>query len=183
MAWNEFDKHGTPRSRFLTPVADIPNEFLNSPSSVNTRTPATGVGDLGIGNRLASEGHLWGNASGRVVDPLRLSTSTPSQTTPNTPTVQGTWTDKASFGLGLADVAVDAFSAIQAAKMNKFMRSYYGNQMDMMKTDFNNAANDSRRNLEARSRAEISSQGINADSEEGQAYVANQMDKWAANTI
>ena len=87
------------------------------------------------------------------------------------PDVKGEWLGKADFGLGVAEVGLGVWNAFEQRKMNKFMRGYYGDQMDLQRADFGNAAHTANLDLEARERSRQSGQGHTFDSDENKAAV------------
>ena len=90
------------------------------------------------------------------------------------------WLDKGKFGLGVAKVGLDAYNAYQQAKVNDFMKSYYGRQMDLAESDYANNARSANEALAAKQRVAMSARGIDPRSEEGQESLASYMDKWGA---
>jgi len=96
------------------------------------------------------------------------------------PGAEGGWMKNAEFGLGVAKVGLDVYNAMEQSKMNKFMKSYYSDQMDMMKTDFTNAAKGANEALSSREERRLSAQGYAIGSEGMQQGVANTMARWGA---
>ncbi|MCK5663634.1 MAG: hypothetical protein KAI17_09110 [Thiotrichaceae bacterium] len=94
------------------------------------------------------------------------------------PGVKGAWTDKASFGLGVAQVGLGAFNAYEQSKMNDFMRGYYGDQIALQTQDFSNNARSTNEALSSREERRLDARGIVAGSDESQAGVADYMNTW-----
>jgi hypothetical protein len=92
------------------------------------------------------------------------------------PDVQGRWVDKGKFGLGVAEFGLGVYNALEARKMNKFMRGYYGDQMAMQRTDFANAARSANQALSSREERLASARGLTGTDRE--AAVQSSMDKW-----
>ena len=95
-----------------------------------------------------------------------------------TPPVEGGWTNYAAFGLGLANVGLDAWGAVETHRMNKFMRDYYGRTQDLQEADFANRARDVNRTLADRARVRASAAGHAAGSTESEAAVQEMMEQW-----
>jgi len=96
------------------------------------------------------------------------------------PFAEGKWATNAKLGLGAAQVGLGIYNAMEQSKMNKFMQSYYNTQMDLMKTDFSNAAKSSNEALHSREQRRLSAQGHDIDSQEMEQGVANTMARWGA---
>jgi len=96
----------------------------------------------------------------------------------------GGWMDKNGKGgmaLGVAQVGLGVYNAMEQAKMNKFMRGYYGDQMAMQKTDFSNAAKSTNEALSARQGRILSAQGTTTGTAANQAGVNDYMKQWGVN--
>lgn len=92
----------------------------------------------------------------------------------------GGWLDKNGKGgmaLGAAEVGLGIWNATQQQKMNKFMRKYYGNQMDLQNQDFANAAKDTNTTLARQEALRLDARGITIDSDESNRRVAGYMDE------
>lgn len=96
----------------------------------------------------------------------------------DTPGKEGAWTSGVGMALDVAGVGLDVYNALEQSKMNKFMRSYYGDQMDMQKTDFANAAKGTNEALAGRARTRASAAGHSFDSAENKAQTSSYMDQW-----
>lgn len=103
-----------------------------------------------------------------------------ARTPDSMPGVKGAWVDKANFGLGVAQVGLGVYNAMEQSKMNKFMRSYYGDQIAMMKTDFTNAAKDANSRLQWQQQERIASQGQDPNSDASKQATADYMAQWGA---
>lgn len=92
----------------------------------------------------------------------------------------GGWMDpqgKGGLALGAAGIGLGVYNALEQAKMNKFMREeYYGPQMDLERTDFQNAARGTNEALSGRRERQLSAQGVVGD--ESKAAVGAYMDQW-----
>lgn len=106
-----------------------------------------------------------------------LSSFTPDQ---GLPEKQGGWMQGANLAIGALQAGTGIYSAIQQAKMNDFMKSYYKDQMNLMKTDFANSARSANEALAGKQQRTLSAQGYATDSEEMQQGVAAHMAKWGA---
>lgn len=94
------------------------------------------------------------------------------------PDINGDWMDGAKIGLGVAEVGLGVWNALEQSKMNKFMRGYYGDQMKMQRADFANNAKSANQSLEQQQKTALSAQGFGFDSAENKAGTASHMDKW-----
>lgn len=152
-AWNQQSPIGA--SNFMTSAK------LNSGSSIST-------GINNYGGESAADFSVP-NISGDTVKPP--------------PDKLGGWSDKNGLGgmaLGAAEVGLGVYNALEQSKMNKFMRSYYGDQMDMMQADYTNNARSANEALSSRQQRIMSAQGIDPNSAEGKQGVAGYMDQWGA---
>jgi hypothetical protein len=86
--------------------------------------------------------------------------------------------NKANFGLGAVQVGLGVFNALEQSKMDKFMRGYYGDLMDMQRTDFANAAKSTNTELAGRRERVLSSQGQTTGTPGNAAGVADYMKQW-----
>lgn len=97
----------------------------------------------------------------------------------DTPKMGGGWMEAGEFGLGVAKVGLGIYSALQQSKMNKFMRKYYGDQMELQKADFANNARSTNEALQERQARRLSARGQGAiGSATNQAGVSSYMDRW-----
>ena len=94
------------------------------------------------------------------------------------PDMLGKWTKGADIGLKVASVGLGVWNAMEQQKMNKFMRGYYGDQMDLQRSDFANNAKSTNAQIEQRERNRLSAAGFGFDSAENKQGVADAMDKW-----
>jgi len=95
------------------------------------------------------------------------------------PDKAGGWLDYGNFGLDFAKVGLGVYGALEQAKMNKFMQGYYGDQMDMQRADFENAAKSTNTELAAREARRIDAMGgPTFGSDENKAQVDAYMSKW-----
>ena len=146
------------------------------PANINPAQPSllTGAGSLeNFGfegfkpNTPAGGWSVWGGGAN-------------TSAAPTAPPVEGAWTKPAGFALGVAQVGLGTYTAMEQAKMNKFMRGYYGNEMARMGADFSNNAKSANENLAGRQERLLSARGIVAGSEESKAGVADYMKQWGA---
>ena len=91
------------------------------------------------------------------------------------PEKEGAWIKPAQFGLGAARVGTGIYNAMQSAKMNKFMRGYYGDMRDLQQADFANSARSTNTALEGQTARQYDAQGIPVGSAENTARVADFM--------
>jgi len=97
----------------------------------------------------------------------------------DTPGVLGKWIEPGKLALGFAQVGLGVKTALDQERMNKFMRSYYGDQMEMQKTDFANVAKSTNNELQAREARRLDAMGGPAiGSQENQDAVAKYMEQW-----
>lgn len=94
------------------------------------------------------------------------------------PKKEGSWIEPAQIGLGAAKIGLGVYNALEQAKMNKFMRGYYGDMMDMQRTDFSNAAKSTNESLAARARTRASAAGHTFDSTENKEMTSDYMKQW-----
>lgn len=106
-----------------------------------------------------------------------FSSFTPDQ---GLPEKQGGWVQGANMAISALQSGTGIYSALQQAKMNDFMKSYYKDQMNLMKTDFANSARSANEALAGKQQRILSAQGYATDSEEMQQGVAAHMAKWGA---
>jgi len=93
------------------------------------------------------------------------------------PDAVGGWLQPAKFGLGAAKVGTGIYNALQSSKMNKFMRNYYGDQMDLQKADFANSARSTNTALEGQRERQLDAQGYAAGSDENKSRVDDYMQR------
>lgn len=96
------------------------------------------------------------------------------------PKAEGSWIKGAKLGLSAVQTGMGIYSAINQAKMNKFMQSYYKDQMNLMKTDFTNTAKAANEALAGKQERLLSAQGYSMGSQEMTQGVADHMAKWGA---
>ena len=96
------------------------------------------------------------------------------------PKAEGNWVQGAKMGLSAIQTGMGIYSAINQSKINKFMQSYYKDQMNLMKTDFTNTAKAANESLAGKQERLLSAQGYAMGSEEMQQGVAGHMAKWGA---
>jgi len=138
-------------SNIAAPQAPPPSAYAASTPSLSTNT--------GFGEDFMSP----------VKDPASIT---------KPPSVEGAWVKPAQIGLGVAQVGLGVYNALEQSKMNKFMRGYYGDQMDLQRADFTNNARSTNEALEARARTRASAAGHSFDSAENKAAVSSYMDQW-----
>lgn len=92
----------------------------------------------------------------------------------------GAWTKGAGMAVDVAQVGLGIYNAMEQSKMNKFMKSYYGDQMDLMKADYTNNARSANQALSWQRQQIDSAAGINPNSAEGQKMNADYMAQWGA---
>ena len=96
------------------------------------------------------------------------------------PGKEGGWIQPAQIGLGVARIGLDTYNAINQSKMNKFMQSYYGDQMELMKTDFANAARGANEALSSKQGRVLAASGVAAGTDAHRQGVADYMAQWGA---
>jgi hypothetical protein len=95
------------------------------------------------------------------------------------PGKQGGWLQYGDLALGVAQVGLDIWGGLEQSKMNKFMRGYYGDQMDMQRTDFANSAKSTNEALAGREARRLSAMGMGyVGTPENDQKVAEYMQKW-----
>ncbi|RLB94502.1 MAG: hypothetical protein DRH26_01060 [Deltaproteobacteria bacterium] len=150
-------------------IGQASSENIGTQSMLNFKLPGmdnTGPSLLRGTSSLQLGGENLGDNPFSIQDPAKV------------PDVAGSWTDKGKFGLGVAKVGLGVYSALEQAKMNKFMRGYYGDQMDLQKADFSNMAKSTNEAMAARQQRISSAHGNAYDSEANKASVASHMDTW-----
>jgi len=85
---------------------------------------------------------------------------------------------KGGMALGGLQFGLGAFNSWMGLKNQKFMQDYYGKQQALQMTDFGNNAKMANLGLQNRQAAFLSNRGVNPDSENGQAQMADYMNKW-----
>ncbi len=94
------------------------------------------------------------------------------------PAAMGNWLKGGQLALGAGKLGLGVYSALEAAKMNKFMRGYYGDQMDLQQADFANAARSTNEALSSRRERQLDSRGMAiADTAQSKAMVDDYMKK------
>lgn len=96
------------------------------------------------------------------------------------PELGGGWTSKAGMALNFVNAGVGVANAMSNIRQNKFMRGYYGDQMNLQKADFGNAARSTNAELAARQERILGAQGLATGSAENKAAVADYMKQWGA---
>ena len=96
------------------------------------------------------------------------------------PDKEGGWMEGAGLAISALQAGTGIYSAIQQAKMNDFMKSYYKDQMNLMRTDFANSARSANEALAGKQERILSAQGVATGSEEMEQGVAAHMAKWGA---
>jgi len=94
------------------------------------------------------------------------------------PSAKGGWMDGLNTAVGVAQVGLGVYNAMQQAKVNKFMQKYYGDKMALEKADFANAAHSTNEALTRRRERQLDSQGIAAGSNASKQQVGDYMKKW-----
>jgi hypothetical protein len=121
----------------------------------------------------------WSGDSGREGMASQADNFSPDALDGKTPDAAGGWMKAGNFGLGVAKVGLGIYNALESSKMNKFMRGYYGDQMDLQTADFANAAKSTNEALAARQGRILSARGEGAGgSEQNQAGVDTYMKTW-----
>ena len=92
--------------------------------------------------------------------------------------VAGGWMEKGKFGLGVAQVGLGVYNALEQSKMNKFMKSYYGDQVALQTADFQNNARSTNEALTRRRERQLDSQGVVAGGAESSRQVGDYMKEW-----
>lgn len=135
---------------------------FGTPSAQSMNMPTTGAGGLDLGDTFQFSGQ-----SGSLAAP-----------TPPIPEVGGSWLEKGKLGLGAAQVGLGIYNALEQSKMNKFMKGYYGDQLEMQEKDFQNTVKSTNEGLSTRAGNKMSMLGYGVNSDEYKAGVADQMTKW-----
>lgn len=159
--------------RFMSPTNRPGTAPLVSPNFMNpqfgapaqTGTPQPIQSSVGLDFGTGQQGGF-----GEVGGPMSATTGAPA--------AQGGWMQKGKFGMEVAGTALGVYNALEQSKMNKFMQGYYGDQMDLQRTDFANAARSTNAELAARQERILSARGVATGSEESKAGVASHMDQW-----
>lgn len=94
------------------------------------------------------------------------------------PAAEGNWLDYGQFGLGVANVGLGVWGALEASKMNSFMRDYYSGQEDLQRADFANAARSTNQSISDREMMRQSAAGNRFGSGASENAVSASMDKW-----
>lgn len=150
---------------------------LNSPGVTSSRFPGLSFG----GGNAPIDSSAFGVNPGASYDTfgnsidIGMGNSIPDVK----PTPGGGWFDmqgKGGLALGAAQVGLGAFNAYEQSKANKFMRDYYGTQMDLQKVDFESNARSTNKALHDREDRRLSAQGISR--EDRQPMIEASMDKW-----
>ena len=97
-----------------------------------------------------------------------------------TPDVMGQWTKGAGIAADIGGIGLGIYNAMETSKMNDFMRGYYGDQMDMQRTDFANMARSTNEEMASREQRRMSARGQLAGSAESEASIGAHMDQWGA---
>jgi hypothetical protein len=95
----------------------------------------------------------------------------------------GKWTGYADYGLQGAEIGLGIFNALEQKKVNKFMQSYYENQMKTGKLDFNNAVQAANLGLQGKTERELDARGILAGTQESKDAIAATMNEWGAKSL
>ena len=128
-----------------------------------------GFGGMGIGNPGSYGGQMSTEAPGFEM----------GQVDSAIPEVAGGWMKGVGMGVQVANVGLGIFNALESRKMNKFMRGYYGDKMDMDRKDFGNAAKSTNLEIANRFAGQMDAQGKGArNSEANNALVAEHMKTW-----
>ena len=75
------------------------------------------------------------------------------------PDLMGKWTQGVGIAKDVAGIGLGVWNALETSKMNKFMKSYYGDQMDMARENFKSSARDYNQGLEWREKVRASAAG------------------------
>jgi len=81
-------------------------------------------------------------------------------------------------GLQIAEIGLGVWDAFEKQKMNKFMRGYYGDQIKLQSADFSNSARSTNEALEQRRSRQLSANGIDMHSSQGEETLGNYMNKY-----
>ena len=156
---------------------NVPKLSLSSDTGIfdSAQTPQISSFDMGGFDPntagYSAGGGIWGEGAPKLTpDQYKLNMGDGS------PDAEGGWTEGAALGLGVGKLALGAFSAYEQSKMNKFMRGYYGDQMDLQSADFANQARSTNEALERRRERQLSAQGTAAGSAASQAQLGSYMD-------
>jgi hypothetical protein len=177
---------GYPNYSFLQKPAD--SFSLSSMSGMPTSPGAPTVASMqSWSNPLKASNYTLGETSSYNIGPGTQFTIDPELTdiAANGPAAQGGWFDMKGKGgmlLGGAQVALGAFNAFDQAKMNDFMKGYYGNQMALQKTDFANAAKSTNTAMSEREGRRLDATGIGYDTAANKAGRDNYMKDWGVQT-
>lgn len=171
----------TPQQKFnLGNFAEKTNQIVQKYGAPNFMSPSYGVEAPSAGTGIGQMDTSY--SSSYKPDFSEFFQRGSSDAAPKTemPFAEGKWATNAKLGLGAAQVGLGIYNAMQQTKMNKFMQSYYNTQMDLMKTDFSNAARSSNEALHSREQRVLSAQGHDINSQEMQQGVADKMSRWGA---
>jgi hypothetical protein len=157
-------------SSYKAPIGKLPQlSSADSLSSWNIQAPDTAAS--GLSNSLSIGGPST-ELSGINPD------FAPGAKTPGIPDMGGKWMDGANIGLGFAKVGLDVYNALEQSKMNKFMKGYYGDMMDMQKSTFENEAKITNASIAQREQNKQSAAGNAFGTAASDAAVAATLDKW-----
>jgi len=81
-------------------------------------------------------------------------------------------------GLQVAEIGLGVWNAAEQHKMNKFMRGYYGDQIELQSADFSNNARSTNEALEGRKTRQLDATGVDMSSDSGKRMVADHMNKY-----
>ena len=164
-------------NNWSVPKIEIPNAMNNfkfksstKPSLLSSNGMSTNIqGDSNFLGKYSDPNYQLGGGTASAV---------PGATVPDVPKLGGTWLEKGQFGLQAAGVGLGVWNALEQQKMNKFMRGYYGDQMDLQRSDFANNAKSTNAQIEQRERNRLSAAGFAFDSAENKQGTADAMAKW-----
>ena len=160
------------------PKIEMPNSLTNFKLKGSTK-PSLLSSD-GMNTNIQGDNTFLGKYS----DPnYQLGGGTAPPTMPGlndgkTPEMGGAWMKGANLALGGAQAGLGVWNALEQQKMNKFMRGYYGDQMNLQRSDFGNNAKMTNANLEQRERNRLSAAGYGFDSTENKQGTADYMSQW-----
>lgn len=162
---------GTFGGGYANPTGKLPGLSIAGNSLESWNLPATDTAASGLSSSLSIGGPST-ELSG--INPDFAS----GAKTPGMPEMGGKWTAAAGIGLQFGKLGLDVYNALEQSKMNKFMKGYYGDQMDLQQADFTNNAKSVNASLEQREQNKASAAGYALNSSAMKTQVGNYMDKW-----
>ena len=143
-----------------------------------SQTPETPASSLSLDNSMGA----WGKSTDSLSNVMGAGgpndLDAPTSLNTAAPKMGGDWMDGIGTGLKVAQVGLGVYSALEQAKMNNFMRGYYGDQMNMQRADFANAAKSTNEQMAQRQQNKLSAQGFSFNSAENKAGTEDYMKQW-----